>query len=77
MSHAATVIGLARALCGNRELPFRAGCASITHAKRKSEGKEVVGGFEIVMLGSGKHLKDGLQRDWGFEDIQIADGKVR
>ncbi|VDB99628.1 unnamed protein product [Peniophora sp. CBMAI 1063] len=74
MSHAATVIGLARALCGNRELPFRAGCASLTHARRKEDG--VVGAFEIVTLGSGKHLKDGLQRDWGFEDIQIADGKV-
>ncbi|KZV77740.1 phosphoglycerate mutase-like protein [Peniophora sp. CONT] len=76
MSHAATVIALARALSGQPELPFRAGCASITVTRRKEEGKDVVGAFEIVTLGSGKHLKDGLQRDWGFEDIQIADGKV-
>lgn len=23
-----------------------------------------------------KRLKEGASRDWGFEDIQIADGKV-
>jgi len=35
-----------------------------------------VGGWTARVLNDGSHLKDGAQRDWGFEDIQIADGKV-
>jgi broad specificity phosphatase PhoE len=76
-SHAATVITLARALLGDPALPFRAGCCSLTHVIRRAGAEDVVGGWEAVLVGSGAHLKEGVQRDWGLEDIHIADGKVR
>ncbi|KAI0033153.1 histidine phosphatase superfamily [Vararia minispora EC-137] len=70
-SHAATVIALTRALLGQREMLFRAGCCSLTEVRREKDD----GAWGAITVGSGKHLKEGLQRDWGFEDIQIADGK--
>ncbi|KZT30425.1 PGAM-domain-containing protein [Neolentinus lepideus HHB14362 ss-1] len=76
VSHAATVIALARELLGNRTLPLRIGCCSLTELDRKSEANVVLGGWEAKRLGSGSHLKEGASRDWGFEDIEIADGKV-
>ena len=36
----------------------------------------IEGAWEARLLGDGSHLKDGNQRDWGFEDIEIADGQV-
>jgi transcription factor C subunit 7 len=51
----------------------------LTEAVRKkevSDGK-VIGGWEISRLADGSHLEKGASRDWGFEDIEIANGKVR
>ncbi|KAI9460961.1 histidine phosphatase superfamily [Lactarius psammicola] len=78
VSHAATVIALARELVGERSLSFRAACCSLTVLDRKGDAAQlaVVGGWTARVLGDGSHLKDGAQRDWGFEDIEIADGKV-
>ncbi|TFK57246.1 phosphoglycerate mutase-like protein [Heliocybe sulcata] len=76
VSHAATVIALARELLGDRSLPLRIGCCSITELARKTDVPSVLGGWESKRLGSGSHLKEGASRDWGFEDIEIADGKV-
>jgi len=79
VSHAATVIALARELVGERSLSFRAACCSLSVLDRKvgdAAQLAVVGGWTARVLGDGSHLKDGPQRDWGFEDIQIADGKV-
>ena len=79
VSHAATVIALARGLVGDRSLSFRPACCSISVLDRKVEDAAqlaAVGNWAARVLGDGSHLKDGLQRDWGFEDIQIADGKV-
>ncbi|TFY78295.1 hypothetical protein EWM64_g5720 [Hericium alpestre] len=76
VSHAATVIALTRELVGDRELPLKVGTASLTVMQRKSDVPEVLGGWEAKVLAEGGHLKEGLQREWGFEDIQIADGKV-
>lgn len=75
-SHAATVIALARELVGDRSLPLRIACCSLTQVKRKEGAGEVLGGWEAQVLGGGEHLKDGCQRDWGFEDIEIANGEV-
>ena len=77
VSHAATVIALIRGLVGKRDLPVRAGCCSLTEFARK-EGKDwkVIGGWELKKFVDGTHLKDGASRDWGFEDIEIANGKV-
>ncbi|ETW87257.1 hypothetical protein HETIRDRAFT_437817 [Heterobasidion irregulare TC 32-1] len=80
VSHAATVIALARALVGDRALPLRIACCSLTRVERKAgvvDGVQPIeGAWEARLLGDGSHLKDGNQRDWGFEDIEIADGQV-
>lgn len=75
-SHAATVIALARELVGDRNMPLRIACCSLTHVKRKEGAEKVVGGWEAKLLGGGDHLKEGCQRDWGFEDIEIENGEV-
>ncbi|KAJ7837569.1 phosphoglycerate mutase-like protein [Mycena olivaceomarginata] len=76
VSHAATVIALARALVGAPALPLRVGCCSLTEAVRKRDVIPVLGGWEARRLADGAHLKEGASREWGFEDILIADGKV-
>lgn len=79
VSHAATTIALTRELVGERSLSFRAACCSLTVLDRKvgdAAQIAVVGGWTARVLADGSHLKDGPQRDWGFEDIVIADGKV-
>ena len=77
VGHAATVIVLAQKLMGER-ISFRAACCSLTVLDRKvgDAVPPVVGGWTARVLGDGNHLKDGAQRDWGLEDIQVADGKV-
>jgi transcription factor C subunit 7 len=76
MSHAATVIALARALTSDRNLSLRVGCCSVTELVRPADAKRILGGWEARRLNDGTFLKDGTGRDWGFEDIEIADGKV-
>lgn len=77
VSHAATTIALVRGLLGDRSLPVRVGCCSLTEFVKK-EGADwgVIGGWEAKRLVDGAHLKGGALRDWGFEDIEIANGKV-
>ena len=76
VSHAATIIALTRELIGDRQLPLRIGCCSLTVLQRKIERADVIGAYEAIKLGSGEHLGQGTSRDWGFEDIVIKDGKV-
>jgi len=82
VSHAATVIALARELVGDRDLSFQAACCSLTVLDRNKDAAAatargaVVGGWTAILLGGGEHLKDGLQRPWGFSDVPIADGKI-
>jgi len=77
VSHAGTIIALVRGLLGDRSLPIRVGCCSLTEFARK-EGKDwkVIGGWDVKKFADGTHLKDGASRDWGFDDIEIADGKL-
>ncbi|KAJ7070987.1 histidine phosphatase superfamily [Mycena amicta] len=75
VSHAATVIVLARALLGEPTLPLRVGCCSLTEVVRKPDGA-VLGGWQAKRLVDGAHLVQGTSRDWGFEDIEVADGRV-
>ncbi|KAF7966995.1 hypothetical protein HWV62_36252 [Athelia sp. TMB] len=76
VSHAATVIVLTRELLADRELPLRIGCCTLTELKRKPDAA-ILGGWTPKLLASGDHLKDGIQRDWGFEDIIVSkDGQV-
>lgn len=77
VSHAATAIALTRGLLGNRKLPLRIGCCSITEfVRNEKEDWKVIGGWEVRRLADGAHLEDGASRDWGFEDIVVANGKV-
>jgi len=82
VSHAATVIALARELIGDRSLLFRAACCSLTVLDRDdatagdSARCTAIGGWTARLLGDGGHLKGGLQRSWGFQDAPIVDGEV-
>jgi transcription factor C subunit 7 len=75
VSHAATSIVLARALAGDRDLPLRVGCCTITEFVRQSDN-ENSGTWKATRLADGSSLSGGAARDWGFEDVKIADGKV-
>lgn len=75
VGHAATVITLTRELLGDRDLPLRVGCCTLTDLKRKP-GSNVLGGWTVNALATGDHLREGIQRDWGFEDIRVSDNKV-
>lgn len=70
VSHAATTIVLARALFKDRELPLRVGCCTLTEAIREGSG------WKAKSLATGDHLKGGIERDWGFDDIMISHGEV-
>ena len=78
VSHAATIIALVKSLLGDRNMPLRVGCCSLSEFVRKEgEDWKVIGGWEAKKVADGTHLKDGASRDWGLEDIQVANGKVK
>jgi hypothetical protein len=76
VAHAAPIAALTRELLGDRNLPLKVGCCSLTDVKRKT-GAKVLGGWTTKALVSGDHLSQGIQRAWGFQDVEIADAKVR
>ncbi|KAJ3479925.1 hypothetical protein NLI96_g8707 [Meripilus lineatus] len=49
ISHAATIIALTRELLGDRDLPLRVGCCSVTHMVKKPEVKKILPGWEPVV----------------------------
>ena len=73
VSHAATVIALTRSLTADKNLPLRVGCCSVTELVRTLDTGSR---WKARRLGDGAFLRDGTGRDWGFEDIEIEDGKV-
>ena len=76
VSHAAPIIALCKGLLAQPDLPLRVGCCSISEFSRDSGASNVQGGWEVKALASGSHLKEGASKDWGLEDIRIANGKV-
>ncbi|KZT74663.1 phosphoglycerate mutase-like protein [Daedalea quercina L-15889] len=76
VSHAAPIIALARELLGDRRLPLRVGCCTVSEFTPRPGGSTDVGAWQAKRLADGSLLKEGALRDWGFEDIQIANGKV-
>ena len=76
VSHAATVIALARALVGDEKMPLRVGTCTLTDARRVRPGAGPGEGWEAVKQADGAHLEKGSLRDWGFEDCVVVDGKV-
>lgn len=76
VSHAATIIVLSQGLLAQPDLPLRVGCCSISEFSRVSGASTILGGWDAKALASGSHLKEGASRDWGLEDIQVANGHV-
>lgn len=76
VSHAATAIALARELLGDRELTLRVGCCTLSDFTRMKDAIDTLGGWTAGKLADGTHLTEGAAREWGFEDIEIAHGKV-
>ena len=76
VSHAATTIALCRGLLALPDMPLRVGCCSVSEFSRKPATHGIVGAWDTEKLVDGSHLKDGASRDWGFEDIEMANGKV-
>jgi len=84
VTHAATAIALTRELVDDRALSFRAACCSLTVLVRKDapagdsapSPRRIVGDWTAKLLADGAHLKDGLQRPWGFQDAVITNGEV-
>ncbi|KAG7099258.1 hypothetical protein E1B28_001121 [Marasmius oreades] len=76
VSHAATIIVLARVLLRDKELPLRVGTCSLTEVHRKRGSEQVIGGWEYGKLAEAGFLTGGVQRDWGMEDIVMENGKV-
>jgi transcription factor C subunit 7 len=75
-THGATTITLVRELLGDETLPIRVGCCSLSVMGRKKNAKKVVGGWDALVVGGDKYLRDGTSREWGFQDIEVANGEV-
>jgi len=71
VSHAAPIVALARSLVGDKDLPFRPGCCSLTEIVPKD------GGWAVAVLGGGAHLSETSKdwRPWGFVDLESNYGK--
>ena len=76
VSHAATIIGLARELVGDRTLPMRVGCCTICEFTPHPGSSRALGTWQAKRLGDGSFLKNGVEKEWGFEDIELVNGKV-
>ena len=57
-------------------MPLRPGCCSLSVLEKKEGVSGVLGNWQPKLLADGSHMAGGSTRDWGFEDIVIADGKV-
>lgn len=82
VGHAASVITLGKELVGDRDMPFRVGCCSLTTLVPKAGrvppdgGNASVGEWEITGKAEAEFLTNGVERDWGFEDIEVDKGQV-
>lgn len=76
VSHAATIIALARGLVGDRDLALRVGCCTLSEFAPRAGEQGVVGAWEAKVLADGTHLTGGASREWGFEDIEVDKGRV-
>jgi len=78
VSHAAPVIALTRELVGDRSLSMRVACCSLTTLVRMPEDSaQAVGAWQPRSLARGDFLQGGLERSWGFEDVELNNHQVR
>ncbi|KAF8807447.1 phosphoglycerate mutase-like protein [Phlegmacium glaucopus] len=78
VTHAATAIALVRTFVGDRRLQMRAGCCtlSVLERKRNVNSALVIGGWKAQKISYGDHLTGGVAREWGFEDVEVEEGRV-
>lgn len=64
---------------GDRDVNFKAGCCSISEVVRKPDvrANSIFGAYKAVTLAGGAHLKQGSNREWGFEHVEVDKGRVR
>lgn len=79
VTHAAPAIALVRSFVGDRDVNFRAGCCSISEVVRKADvrANSILGAYKAVTFASGAHLKQGSNREWGFDYVEVDKGRVR
>ena len=70
VSHAATVIGMIRALLKNHQLPLSIGTCSLTQFT--IDYSDTDPSWKMEMLGNCNHLDDGEQCAWGFPEEQTT-----
>jgi len=85
MGHAASAITLVRELVGNRDLSIRVGCCSLTTLIKSKQPSSVVsslpnddetpglGQWDMIVETDAHFLDGGVERDWGFEDVEVKD----
>ncbi|KIY72783.1 phosphoglycerate mutase-like protein [Cylindrobasidium torrendii FP15055 ss-10] len=71
-SHAATIAAAVRILKGDLDLPVRIGTCSISEFDLDPSTKK----WTPLKISDASHLSEGLQREWGFQDIEIDKGQV-
>lgn len=79
VTHAATAIALVRTFVGDREIRMKAGCCSLNVLERRGDVHPglVIGGWKAQKIAYGGHLTGGVSREWGFEDVEVEQGRVR
>ena len=75
MSHAAPIITFVRSLVGDRQLPLRVGCCSLSELVQASSDS-IIGGWKPIKLADTAHLDKGPLREWGFDYVEIEAGEV-
>ncbi|BEI89553.1 uncharacterized protein CcaverHIS019_0209150 [Cutaneotrichosporon cavernicola] len=73
--HAATVIAMGRLLTGDMEREVTAGCA-VTSLYRRAGPLGGCGQWEGVYDGRADYMPGGVERDWAFSNIELANGEV-
>lgn len=83
VTHAATVITLAQALLGDESIrrTLRVGCCTLSTFDRVSDSVDGVPLGNSVWAARGNlaiadFLTNGVERDWGMNDIEVLDGVV-
>lgn len=69
VSHAATRIGLGRALVGERYLNIRTGVCSLDRFVLEQDKESKIGNFRMEYSGKCDFLKEGEEMHWSFENM--------
>jgi len=62
---------------------MKVGCCSLTELEKREDSErdhgseqQVIGVWRPILVASGDHLKGGSSREWGFEDVEVEEGRV-